>query len=390
MNELMRRRRSLMAAQGGGTINPFGVFIVGGTLTTTASKVKEASSSQRMRMQYPVPNNGYIFRTADATKYQICACDVTNPTPTALNPLTYQSTSKPAAWKNEDYATADYVWLACKKLDGTEFSGEESKNPIGKVFTFTQTQSLVSSAKIELSTIYNTDNENHGFTCTGLAYNLSNDTFLIGDIGKLQPGGGSFSNAIRIVRFGQDYKSATYVGAIDVSGIVAGAGTIQGITVDTSDGTIWFCAQEEKKIYNIDTSGTVLGSISLSTPVSGIAYAADDDSFWIANSNQKNLQHIRKDGVVLSTISFAYADTPDQIFLDENAGKIYMTAGENYSGENYVYCIDINTQTQAKAFFVDSYSVEGIWIGSGKMLIANDGYYHSAKDPYNQINVYNI
>lgn len=390
MGNLMERRRALMAANGGEPVNPFGTFVIGSTLTTNGSKVSVVSSSQRMRMMAPVANNGYVFTTVDSAKFQVCACDVTNPTPTTLNPLTYKSTSKTAAWKNADYATADYVWLACKKMDGTEFTAKEAKNPVGNVFTYSQTENIAAASKILLNTIYNTDNENHGFTCTGIAYNPADGTFLIGDIGKLQPGGGSFSNAIRIVRFSQDFMSATYVGAIDMSGIVAGTGTIQGITVDTSDGTIWFCAQEERKIYHIDTNGTVLGGISLSTAVSGIAYAAGDDSFWIANGKPKNIQHIRKDGTVLSTISFAYSDVPDQIYLDENAGKIYMTADASYSSNNFVYCIDINSGTQAKAFSVDSYAVEGIWIGSGKILIANDGYYHSAIDPYNQINVYNI
>ena len=41
-------------------------------------------------------------------------------------------------------------------------------------------------------------------------------------------------------------------------------------------------------------------------------------------------------------------------------------------------------------FLSDSYAIEGITITSETMFILNDGYYHSAKVPTNQVNIYNL
>jgi len=38
----------------------------------------------------------------------------------------------------------------------------------------------------------------------------------------------------------------------------------------------------------------------------------------------------------------------------------------------------------------DSFAVEGIYIENEIMYIVNDGYYHNAKIPVNQINKYDI
>lgn len=240
---------------------------------------------------------------------------------------------------------------------------------------------LNASSIIPLPDLYETGK---GFTCTGLAHDATNNTFLVGDIGILLPNSGTIKS--QIVRLSADFE--TVVNTIPLYNVFSGMGDVQGITIDTSDGTIWFCAPSANKIYNTNTSGANLGSISVTSPT-GIAYSAADDSFWILNYNNKIL-HINKAGTVLETYNFAYNEALDQCFLDETRGYLYIMAGVNYSGRNNVYLFNTNTHEQSIACTVDSYSVEGIWIGADKMIIVNDGYYHSAHDPVNQANFYDL
>lgn len=223
-----------------------------------------------------------------------------------------------------------------------------------------------------------------GFTCTGLAYDNGTDTFLVGDIGALLPSGSIRS---QIVRLSADFS--TVEGAIPLYNTFPQMSAIQGVTIDTSNDSIWFCSPDENKIRNITSAGVSLGSISITRPT-GIAYNQNDDSLWVLLYDN-TIHHVSKSGTTLGTYNFAYSETLDQCFLDKYRGLLYITAGTNYTGRNNVYCFDINTHEQSIACTVDSYSVEGIWLGdNNKMVIVNDGYYHSATVAQNLANIYTI
>lgn len=223
-----------------------------------------------------------------------------------------------------------------------------------------------------------------GFTCTGLAYDPTTETFLIGEIGALLPGETIRSS---IVRMPTDFSEITET--IPLYSAFPSMADVQGVAFDTSNNTIWFCSHTENKIRNISSAGASLGDIATSQPT-GIAYSSDDDTFWIL-SYDNVIRHINKSGAIIESYNFAYNDTLDQCFLDEYRGLLYITAGSNYTGRNNVYCFDINTHEQSIACTVDSYSVEGIWLGDDdKMIILNDGYYHSAAVDKNQVNIYTI
>ena len=243
------------------------------------------------------------------------------------------------------------------------------------------TGDLNADSQIALPDIYN---NGHGWTCTGLAYDPQTNTFLVGDIGKELPSSVGFAS--QIVRVSYDFSSV--VGEIPLSATFTSMQDVQGITIDTSDGTIWLCSPSENKIHHINSNGQNLGSISITKPT-GIAYSFKDDSLWVLNYNNKIL-HITKSGTTYETYDFAYSDTLDQCFLDAEKGYLYITAGANYTGRNNVYLFDINTHHQSITCTVDSYSVEGIWIGADRMVIVNDGYYHSATVQVNQANIYQL
>lgn len=246
------------------------------------------------------------------------------------------------------------------------------------------TGDLVASSAIALPDIYN---NGHGWTCTGLAYDTDSDTFLVGDIGKELPSSAGFAS--KIIRVSSDFT--TVVEQIPLYTAFSNMSDVQGITIDTTDGTIWFCSPSEQLIRHIDVHGNSLGSISVSASPTGIAYSPKDDSFWVLTyAASDNILRLSKTGTVLEQYTFRYNETLDQCFLDPERGYLYITAGANYSGRNNVYLFNTATHEQSISCTVDSYSVEGIWIGADRMVIVNDGYYHSAAVAVNQANIYTL
>ena len=243
---------------------------------------------------------------------------------------------------------------------------------------------LEASQIITLPNIYG---DGHGWTCTGLAYDDGTDTFLVGDIGKTLPSSAGFAS--QIVRVTHDFLTA--VEEIPLYTSFPNMSDIQGVALDTSDGTIWFCSTSENLIRHIAADGNSIGSFSVTGSPTGIAYSPEDDSFWVLTyASTNNIKRMSKTGTVLEQYTFAYNDTLDQCFLDVGHGLLYITAGANYSSRNNVYCFNTQTHQQGIACTVDSYSVEGIWIGETEMVIVNDGYYHSAYDSRNVACIYDL
>lgn len=246
------------------------------------------------------------------------------------------------------------------------------------------TGDLTASSTVALPDIYN---NGHGWTCTGLAYDAASDTFLVGDIGKATPSASGFAS--QLVRVSHDFS--TVEGTIPLYTSFPSMSDVQGVTVDTSDGTIWFCSTEEKLIRHINADGTSIGLISLTDKPTGIAYSPLDDSLWILTyAASNNIRRISKSGTVQEQYTFSYGETLDQCFLDYGHGYLYITAGAKYQDRNNTYMFNTTTHEQSIACTVDSYSVEGIWIGTDRMVIVNDGYYHSALAPVNQANIYDL
>ena len=251
-----------------------------------------------------------------------------------------------------------------------------SINPVPKTWP---SGNLSATEKLVLPDLSSTG---HGFTCTGFAFDSESNTFLAGDIGILQPNSGTIQS--QIVRLSSNLEMI--VNTIPVYQSFPDMGDIQGITIDASDHTIWFCAPSANKLFHTNADGDNLGSISVNKPT-GLAYSSTDDSFWILNYSNEII-HLSKTGLVLESFSFAFSDALDQCFLDKSTGLLYITAGTNYTGRNNVYCFDTVSHHQSIACTVDSYSVEGIWLEADRMIILNDGYYHNACEPSNQANIY--
>ena len=228
-------------------------------------------------------------------------------------------------------------------------------------------------------------NNGHGWTCTGLAYDSINDVFLVGDIGKTLPSSPGYASVIRVVN--KSFTSVVYT--INLYTVFTSMQDVQGITLD-SNGNIWFCSNGENLVRQIDPDGNSMSSFSVSNPT-GIAYDPEDDTLWVLTySAANNIQKRTKTGTVKEQYTFNYEDTLDQCFYDPERKYLYITAGENYSSRNNVYLFNTVSHSQSITCTVDSYSVEGLSIVGTELFILNDGYYHSALDNRNVVNIYNV
>ena len=227
-----------------------------------------------------------------------------------------------------------------------------------------------------------------GFTCTGLAYDAGSDEWLVGNIGKDLP----TSDGLRstIVRLSDDFASVC--GEIDLHDAFPTMKDIQGLCVDGADQTLWFCSFGEGKIRHITREAQSLGEFDIGRPT-GIAYDSRTDSLWVLTYTQ--LINYSKNGIQLKRFD-VNIEGQDQLWLDEDADVMYFTAGLNYDGslfkgDNAVYSVDLKTGKVEKTYsLATSYAVEGLWISEGKMYVLNDGYYHGARVPVNQVDVYDI
>lgn len=224
-----------------------------------------------------------------------------------------------------------------------------------------------------------------GFTITGLTYSAIDNTYYAGNYGKVYTSDTVVNNTI--VHLSSDLT--TNLGEIELKNIYSDVTEVQGVTVDTSDDSLWFVSPGNAKAYHITKDGTGLGTISLSAPyASGIAYDSRTDTLWILDRTE--LMNIKKDGTKLSSIPLNINQV-DQLYLDETNNDIYITAGADYNGENYVYKVNLDTNKYVLYYTLsDSYSIEGIVIKDNKMYIGNDGVYHEAAIEKNIIQVYDL
>lgn len=221
-----------------------------------------------------------------------------------------------------------------------------------------------------------------GFTCTGLAFDAVEKCFYIGNIGKRRFDSKENIHSTIVVL---DKNFSFIVKQIDIGNIFPEMGDVQGLTIDSSDDTIWFCSFQENMVRHIDKKGKDLGGLEIKNPT-GIAYDSRFDHIWVLTYSE--LLCMEKNGKVKKSIPVSI-EGQDQIWIDENNLRVLMTGGINYQGENYVYSIDLNSGEIKKLYtLLDSYAIEGIAVDSGNMYIANDGVYHKAKVEANQINIY--
>ena len=226
------------------------------------------------------------------------------------------------------------------------------------------------------------EKEGIGFTCTGLFWDETERTFLIGNAGKYKPSESVFQASVE--KLSEDFK--TIKESLPCYLSFDAMRDIQGVTMD-SDQTIWICSYGENLVRHIDAEGRSLGEFAIREP-SGIAYDKRDNTLWILTNHY--LYHCSTEGKIEKQIR-VHIKGQDQLFLDSEANRLYFSAGLDYHGDSYIYSVDLSAD-EIKPLYVlkDSYAIEGIAIKDGVLYVLNDGYYHEAEIPENQVNLYQL
>lgn len=225
--------------------------------------------------------------------------------------------------------------------------------------------------------------EGAGFTCTGLAYDATSNTFWAGNYGKLHPQ----DNEIHPSLVNLSFDFSTVLKEIQLEsydGI-----NVQGVAFDSSNQSIWYA--DGKSIINIDQTGTrqmsfTLGQYSAYIP-NGLTYDASTDTLYVL-CYYSYLLHYSKQGTLLDVARCAYADQ-DQL-CSINGANLGFSLGASYRKDDINFCIHDADHLAIKAAYQlrQSYAIEGVFYLDGYLYVLNDGLYHQAKIAKNYVAQY--
>ena len=183
-------------------------------------------------------------------------------------------------------------------------------------------------------------------------------------------------------------RNLNIIGYISLFDVLKSDDNLQGISYDISNDSIWIATGDSCK--NVSKLGAVIKEFSsdeiMKYKSNGIC--VDGDSVWVLCYSNYLLKY-SKNGELLEKVSFDYKDQ-DMITLYGN--QLLITVGADYNGDNnFILSYDLKTkETSVKFKVLGSYSVEGLTILDEKLYIANDGFFHDAKNKSSYIVRYNI
>lgn len=222
-----------------------------------------------------------------------------------------------------------------------------------------------------------------GFTCTGLTFDVRNDSFWVGNYGKTTQAHDEKNPSL--VQISSDFT------IIENQILIQGDVDIQGVSYDTTTDTLWY--SDGKYIINCSKEGDTLTKFDLGKyekyQPNGVLYDSQTNSLWIL-CFYNYLLNYDTNGNLVKVIRSDYVGQDHLCFSSEH--KLCFSVGNDYDGEeNYVVVYSPDLSTIEHAYQVHgSYSIEGICIVGSKLYVANDGYYHNAKIKKNYIAVYDL
>jgi len=221
-----------------------------------------------------------------------------------------------------------------------------------------------------------------GFTCTGLSkapdgtWWIANDGRSINDDLTYEPS---------LIHLNSDFN--VKLDEILLSDLYPGIESVQGITYDTSDDTIWFSDLSNDAIRHISLDGTVLNDeISFSNP-NGLAYDSTRDMLYVGTTS--GLSRIDKSGNVDATYN-AGASTWDQLWYDPLLDLVWVSWGTNGIDGGLVV-VDLEEDRIVAEYNLPGFdAAEGIHIDGNILTCLNDGYFHGTSSGRNEVLIYEL
>jgi hypothetical protein len=238
-----------------------------------------------------------------------------------------------------------------------------------------------------------------GFTCTGLTRVPGTDDFWIGNHGDQSAGHdgtGPWSPSLVKVRRNTTTGALTKLDEIGLASRIPGIQSVQDVTYDTSDDTLWFASATAAallKVYHITTAGVLVGDdITPTWAPNGLAYDPRDDGIWI-NRESSTGNGLEKRSCSTGLVTMAAINpglnNADQLFFDTTTTELLLSYGANTPpGNVQVYNAGGLTSLVASGTIALPFpcnATEGIDRSGTVLLNLNDDWYHPAGNLLNQL-----
>lgn len=169
-------------------------------------------------------------------------------------------------------------------------------------------------------------------------------------------------------------------------GFISIAAAPQGVTLDTSDDTLWWSDPVAKTIYHIDKSGgDAGGSFAVATEPKHCCYEAATDSMWVARSNAC-YRYSCSDGSLLETVTVSSGDyLLDGLSHDAATDTLWLTADTDTSYFTGTI-LNVNSSTgEIIKSLVAEPAIEGIVRIGAHLYYGCDAYFHRAQIGGNRV-----
>lgn len=324
----------------------------------------------------------------------------------ASHPPPFSPLSQPflgAHWDSRDLSSGAVAsWASRDSVPQTltEATNQPTKGATGVVFNGTTHKLTRTTAQVKyIGATLLPDGAagataSKGFTCTGLC-RLPDGTWFVGNHGKALPANATFTPSL--VHLSSDFT--TLLADIPLAALYSGIGSVQGVTYDSSDGTLWFADLANKKIRHITTAGVPItgDEITLTYTPNGCCYVDDRDSLWINTEENDPLPDVVElwscaTGTRTSTQNLGITNH-DQLTYNAATKTVLLSAGANgTAGSIRIFDASTTTLRQITTFTLssDADAIEGIHWQGNKLFIVNDGYFHTGSPALNRALEYTV
>ena len=223
-----------------------------------------------------------------------------------------------------------------------------------------------------------------GWSATGLVHDPSENVFWVANHGQATKSGPYTPSILQM-----SMDASRIISQINIKDLYSDNQTIQGLTLDTANQSLWFAASQQNSIRNISKSGTKLGELSFNG-ANGLAYDPKEDRLIVLHPSQP--------GASLNTISvlnkstgsvvrsYSTGTTPghdwvygaDMLHFDPVSRYLYMSYGADPEpGSLRVFDHDAGKQIGTIGSLARVTATEGVSIIGSRIYMLSDDYFDS-------------
>ncbi|MBW7968129.1 hypothetical protein [Bradyrhizobium sp. BR 10289] len=233
-----------------------------------------------------------------------------------------------------------------------------------------------------------------GFTPTALRYDAGRSSFWVGCLGWNLDSGGNGQTNTALVEFDAatlQGGTATIKSTISLVGYHVG---IQGVCINGAGYLL--TANNSENFYNTWDRATGAHVAQYASPKpqpNGIEWDTSRNCYWASFNGDTNLYQLDSSFNIIYTISVAsQTGAIDHFHYDAARDILWCSTGANASFDT-VWSFDPVAKRFVNCFTLDhSQAIEGLYVSGTTLMVANDGYFHSAPPanvpaPYNVNNI---